>query len=307
MKLGFGTSQLGGQTIFAKKQVGMGPQKKSDSLKAIKKALINGINFFDTADIYGNGKVEKILGETLSSKRNVVICTKYGNRFYNKKYLFDISSNYLIESVENSLKRLRKTYIDILLLHSPPNNILMTKNYISTLNHLKEKNKIKTFGISCKSIESAKNFINKYDFIDYIEIIYNICDRRAENTLFKICSKKNIKIIARIPLVSGFLSLQNLNKKYRNDDSRKYVDKDFKEWIKKFHLKSKFLSQHSNNMISNALRFCFTNKSISVVIPGMRNVKQVNCNYKSFIKGPLSAKMVKKISKLPKFYPGWNV
>ena len=96
LKLGFGTSQLGGPTIFAKKQVGMGPQKKSDSLKAIKKALISGINFFDTADIYGNGKVEKILGETLSSKRNVVICTKYGNRFYNKKYLFDISSNYLI-------------------------------------------------------------------------------------------------------------------------------------------------------------------------------------------------------------------
>ena len=60
-------------------------------------------------------------------------------------------------------------------------------------------------------------------------------------------------------------------------------------------------------MISNALRFCFTNKSVSVVIPGMRNAKQVNCNYKSFTKGPLSAKMVQKISKLPKFYPGWNV
>ena len=236
-KLGFGTSQIGGASTFANKQVGMGKQRLSDSISSIKYAKKSGINFFDTADIYGKGKAEKLLGEMIGQDENIVICSKYGNRFRNNNYFFDTSTKYLINSFKSTCKRLKRNYIDIFLLHSPPEKISLSREYLNTLEKLIVKKKIRSFGISARSVDFAINYIKEFDFIDYLEVIYNIADRRAEDRLFELCEKKNIKVIARIPFASGYLLKINLQKIFNTNDFRSKTDKGFINWLKKFHEK----------------------------------------------------------------------
>ena len=254
-KLGFGTCQIGGPAKLGDKIIGMGNQKKRDSIEAIKVALNKGINFFDTADIYGQGKSEKILGEICKNKTNIIFCTKFGNRIKNKKIIFDTSVKHLVFSLDESIKRLNINYIDILLLHSPPKNIKLSKKFKNKILELKSEGKITYFGISFSTVNDAIEFL-KYDKnLDFIEIIYNLVDRRAERSLFNLCTKYNIKIIARMPFASGFLSKLNVNKKFESNDFRKYYNKDFINWIKKIHVDSKKLFAKNVNLAELSLRY----------------------------------------------------
>ncbi len=304
LKLGFGTCQIGGPTKFGKKQIGMGAQKRKDSIEAIKIAIAKGINFFDTADIYGHGKSEKLLGECIKNRNDIFICTKFGNRIIKGKYHFDSSPDYLIRSVKKSLLRLNQEYLDIILLHSPPSNIKLSKKFKETVLKFKNDNKINYFGISFSTINDAINFIKKDNTLDFIEIIYNLVDRRAEK-LFKLCKKNNIKIIARMPLASGFLSKSSFNKSFKPNDFRSNTDDQFLKWIKSIEKKIED-EFNSVDIRELSLRYVLSMDDIFVVIPGMRNKYQVINNFESFNKGSLSKVDIKKIEKLPICYDGWK-
>ena len=307
LRLGFGSFQIGGNTKLGNKTLNMGNQKIIDSHMALKEAIRLGINFFDTSDIYGNGRSEELIGNFINkSNKNFIVCTKYGNRIKNNKFFFDYSIKYTNISLKKSQKRLNLKCIDIFLLHSPPDDIVLDSLFKKNILALKKNNEIKAFGISCRNISSAVKFIKKYKFIDYIEVIYNIIDRRIENTLTDLCKKNNVKIIAKVPLASGFLSNKNLNNLFKKNDIRNNYDKDFIEWIRNMHLKMNFLKDKNNNLISKCLRFVLSNNNVAVIIPGMRNLNQVHHNYQSFKKGSLTKKDLTKINKLPKFFPGWN-
>ena len=90
LKFGYGTCPLGGVTLLGKKNIGMGKQSIEVSKKCLLHAYNKGIKFFDTADIYGNGKVEKIIGLTFKDKKDIKICTKFGNRFIKNKPLINL-------------------------------------------------------------------------------------------------------------------------------------------------------------------------------------------------------------------------
>lgn len=304
LKLGFGTCQLGGPTKLANKQIGMGSQKKKDSVQAIQTAINKGINFFDTADIYGNGRSEKLLGSFIKKKKDIFICTKFGNRYLKNKIFFDSSCKYLIKSVKDSLDRLNCKTLDIILLHSPPSNIILSSKFKNTVLDLKKKHKINYFGISFSTVNNALVFLKKDKDLDFIEIIYNIADRRAEK-LFKICKKYNIKIIARMPLASGFLTKASFKKSFKSNDFRSNIDTQFLEWIKFFE--QKIVNEFSEITLAElSLRYILSMKEIFVVIPGMRNKKQVLENFTSFKKGPLNKNDITKINKLPICYDGWK-
>ena len=304
IKLGFGTCQIGGPTKFGKKQVGMGNQKKKDSLEAIKIAISKGINFFDTADIYGHGRSEKLLGDLVGNRNDIFICTKFGNRIIKGKYHFDSRPEYLIKSVNKSILNLNKKNLDIILLHSPPSNIKLSKKFKETVLELKKKDKINYFGISFSTVNDALNYIKKDSTLDFIEIIYNLVDRRAEK-LFQICKKNNIKIIARMPLASGFLSKSSFNKSFKSNDFRSNIDEKFLKWIKQ--IEYKIDDEFKNINISElSLRYVLSMDEIFVVIPGMRNKYQVIDNLNSYNKGALSKLDIKKIKKLPICYDGWK-
>ena len=215
LKFGYGTCPLGGVTLLGKKNIGMGEQSIEVSKKCLLHAYNKGIKFFETADIYGNGKVEKIIGLTLNDKKDIKICTKFGNRFIKNKIVFDTSIEYFDYSLNSSLERLKRNYVDIYLIHSPSKYYVINSSLQKKIFKCLKIGKILNFGISCRTVEDSVNFINRYDFIKYIEVNYNILDRRAEDKLFDIAKKKNIAIIARAPFANGMIFKTNLVKKFK--------------------------------------------------------------------------------------------
>ena len=306
-KLGYGTCPLGGITLMGKQNIGMGPQSLNLSKKCLIHAYDKGIRFYDTADIYGNGKVEKLLGKVFSKKKDISICTKFGNRVKGNKIIFDSSVNYFTNSLNLSLKRLKREYIDIFLLHSPPEKINIDLTLEKKINQTLQSGEISSFGVSCRSCDDAIYYINNYEFIKHIEINYNIFDRRAEKKLFKLARKNNISIIARAPFANGMVFTKNLKKKFKNIDFRSKFDSDTKNWLKK---KIQNLNEKNKSFLklySIALRFCISNEYISVVIPGMRSIKQINDNVRYLKLGKISNKEIEKINnKIPSTYNKWK-
>src|SRR5215470_8725403 len=117
-EIGFGAWAIGGGAMIGKTAIGWGDVDDEESKKAIHRSLDLGINFFDTADIYGLGHSENILGKTVGDKKDVIIATKVGNVSRNEQFTVDYSKKYIVEACEASLKRLRRNVIDYYQLHS---------------------------------------------------------------------------------------------------------------------------------------------------------------------------------------------
>ena len=304
-KLGYGTAPLGSVTKLGKSNVGMGKQKFSDSLSSLQYAYDNGIKFYDTADLYGNGRVEKMLGSIFLKKYDIKICTKYGNRYYKNKIYFDTSSEYFNFSLENSLKRLKREKIDFYLLHSPPSDFVISNSLFNAINNAIKNGKILNFGISCRTVKDALKFRNNYDFIKCVEINYNLIDNRADNKLFNKIEKKDLFIISRAPFVNGMIFKKNLIKKFSKNDFRKEYDLNTKSWIgDQLNILKK---NYTNlNIDTFALLFCLSNKKIDMVIPGMRSIDQIKRNIFIAKKQKLNQKTINYIKKqIPLTYQGW--
>ena len=302
IKLGFGTCQLGGVTKIGNKHIGMGIQRENDSIKALNLAYKNGIKFFDTADVYGNGSVEKLLGKVFFKKK-VIICSKIGNKKIKNSFTFSFSEKYVIETLKKILKRIKKKTLSILLIHSPPKEFKLSENLFQFIKMLKKKKLIKHFGISFSTVSHAHDLLNNQRLsknLDYIEIIYNILDRRADR-IFKLSKKLNIKIIARMPYAYGFLVKKKFN--FSTNDFRKKTDKDFIKWVKKSQKK---LQKLNIPLAELSLRFFLNSKYLDYVIPGMRNENQVESNLSYFSKGKLNNKQLKFINNLPICFHKWE-
>ncbi|RMF22924.1 MAG: aldo/keto reductase, partial [Bacteroidetes bacterium] len=124
-RLGVGTWQIGGVTTWGGRPTGWGPTDPDEALQALRYALERGFNFFDTADAYGRGRSEELLGRAIreSGVEQVVVCTKFGSREDDRgRFFLDFSPAWLQSAVESSLRRLGRERLDILLLHSPPDD-----------------------------------------------------------------------------------------------------------------------------------------------------------------------------------------
>jgi aryl-alcohol dehydrogenase-like predicted oxidoreductase len=117
-EIGFGAWAIGGEAMVGQTAIGWGDTDDVTSVAAIHAALDQGINFFDTADIYGLGHSEELLGKTIGQKNGVIIASKVGNVSRNEQFTFDYSKEYIIQACEKSLRRLRRDSIDYYQLHS---------------------------------------------------------------------------------------------------------------------------------------------------------------------------------------------
>ena len=308
-KLGFGTLQIGGPTIFGGKQIGMGKVDQKQAINSINLAVENGINFFDTADIYGRGLSETILTKALGSRINdVIICTKFGNRELSEhKSSYDFSSHWLESVLNESLKRLRRDYIDIFLFHSPPDDFDWNQYDFTALEKLKDQGKIISYGVSCHSYRGAERLLN-FENISALEFIYNIIDRRIESKVLNHQNIKNKTTIARVPLCMGFLSGKYFKQfpNYNSNDFRSNIKKEHSDWIVESVRKLGFLNKLEGGISASAIRFCLSNDKISTIIPGMRNTEQVQRNLEAENLGPLSLTEIERIRYLiPDVHPDW--
>lgn len=282
------------------------------SKKAVHAALDAGVNFIDTADVYGFGHSEELIRRVLderSDKDKIVIASKAGNNFYpfigRPHAITPVNHDYSLEhlefAVEQSLKRLNVEILDILQLHSPDLEILERDEPWQALERLKNSGKIKHAGWSVQSFqETAQAHIleRHHNLIEVIQVRYNLLEREAENVLFPLALKYGTGVIVRIPLLFGLLSGKFTGKStFGENDHRKFnlSHEKLTAYLENFTSYQSVFDKYPNfSPAQLSLRFCIAHPACHVVIPGGKTEMQVLENivasdldfipYKTFIK-----------------------
>lgn len=309
-KLGLGTWQLGGPNMVQGKAMGWGEISEQESLSILATALESGIQFIDTADSYGKGLSEIIVGKALQAAtypQDIIVCTKFGNVYLpDGSTGQDFSAEHLHASVNASLQRLGRGHIDVLLMHSPPDNFDWEQYDPEPFEELVRRGLVRQYGVSSKSVYGAKRVMDA-GFGSVIEVIYNALDRRAEEIIFNHPDYLDYDMIGRVPLGSGFLSDRLLleDPQFGEDDYRSHMADRDKNWMLENARKLAFLAELPGGLSSNALRFTLQNSQIAVVIPGARSVAQVQSNVQAANLPALSQGYIQRIQQTVPSVPDW--
>lgn len=285
-EIGFGAWGIGGGEAAP----AYGTTDDRRSIHALQRAFELGINFFDTADFYGDGHSETLISQALGDHREeIVIASKVGLVDANGAQNF--SPGYIRSSAEGSLRRLQTDYIDLYQLHGPPIHLLEEEDsIISTLHDLKDSGKVREIGISVASPEDGLAAVTRFGF-RAIQVNFNLVDQRAlEIGLLDLCRQKGSGVIGRTPLCYGFLSgaYSAADKFQPNDHRSGRSPEQINKWTNANSLFAPVLSQESKQTQAQlALRFCLSYEAVSTVIPGMLSRCEVEENGLSSDLGPL--------------------
>lgn len=289
-EIGFGAWGIGGPAMAGNIPIGWGKVDDNESKKAILKALERGINFFDTADFYGLGHSEKILGEVLKSKWNeVILATKVGHELLpDGKINLNYSKNYILDACEKSLKRLQRDYIDVYQLHSARVEHLEKGKCIEAMEELKKQGKIRYWGISLNTYvpEPEMKFLAERNLGDTIQVVLNVINQIALDEVIPLAAKSNYGIIARMPLQFGLLTGKfSESTSFSPDDHRSFrlnqelLRKSLNELKPFFALAEKY--KVDPGLL--ALSFVMNHQEISTVIPGIKTEEQAILNARELI------------------------
>jgi aryl-alcohol dehydrogenase-like predicted oxidoreductase len=193
-----------------------------ESLAALHAALDHGVNFFDTADVYGDGRSERLLAQLRKERRETFhIATKAGRRLdphtaegYNRANITAF--------VDRSLKNLQTDAIDLLQLHCPPTSVYYAPEMFAALDDLVKSGKLRHYGVSVEKVEEALKAI-EYPGVKTVQIIFNIFRQRPAELFFTEAMKRHVGILARVPLASGMLTGKITHQsKFSPDDHRAF-------------------------------------------------------------------------------------
>ncbi len=262
-----------------------GVKDKEYGKKLLIKARDSGINFFDTADAYGDGYGEEILKETFGEDlKNLVIGTKVGYNFYehkrdgHKEHPQDFSERYIRYALENSLKRLGVDYIDLYQVHNPKMQHI-TDDLVDTLLKLKDEGKIKTFGGAIGPdigwIKESEALMKKG--ILNLQIIYSILEQEPALTIFKIGKEFGARFIVRVPHASGLLDgTANPQTIFPASDHRKFRKKDWMEKAWKALQKMRLTEEIKDMTLGQiAIAFCLEEESVVTVLPNFTKESEI--------------------------------
>ncbi|WP_077922165.1 aldo/keto reductase [Spirosoma sp. 209] len=296
LRIGLGTWQFGGPNVQNGRATGWGDIDEATAVQTVHAALEQGVRFFDTADSYGAGQSERFLKRALANRPDAIICTKFGNVLTPASQPQDFSPAYLHKAVEDSLDRLGRDRLDILLLHSPPDNFDWSTYDPAPFDQLIQAGKIGAYGVSSKSVYGARR-VMEAGFGSVLEVIYNALDRRAETVLFNTPEAGSYTFIGRVPLASGFLNPTYLTQEpsFPPDQYRHYLPDRDRNWLLTSVRSLAFLEELPGGLATSALRFCLSNEAVSVIIPGARNAHQVAANCAAEALGPLPDDILARI------------
>ncbi|NQS89661.1 aldo/keto reductase [Patescibacteria group bacterium] len=280
-EVGLGTWALGG---------GWGDVKESDAMGVLQEAVERGINFFDTADVYGNGKSEQLIGQVLkNTDQKIYVATKFG-RGLDPHISAGYTKDNLERFLDRSLKNLAVDRIDLIQLHCPPTDVYYKPEVFEALDSFVEQGKIQYYGLSVEKVEEGLKAI-EYPGVVSVQIIFNIFRERSSELFFEQCKKKNIAVIARVPLASGLLTgKMRLETKFPEDDHRNYnrdgkffdVGETFSGVNFEIGLKAveklKWIKPDDISCAQMALKWVLMHPEVSCVIPGAKNIKQLEEN-----------------------------
>lgn len=281
-----------------------------ESLAALHRALDLGVNFFDTADVYGDGHSEQLLARLRKERSEpFYIATKAGRRSsphvaaaYNRENL--------TRFVERSLTNLRVDALDLVQLHCPPTDVYYQPETFGVLDDLVAAGKLRHYGVSVERVEEGLKAL-EYPNVKSIQVIFNIFRQRPAEHLFKECLRRKVGILARVPLASGLLTGKlTRQQKFEADDHRTFnrhgeafdrgetfsgVDYDAAldavEALRPLVPRGSTLAQW-------ALRWILMEEAVTCAIPGVRRAAQVEDNLAASELDELPADVMKKVQQI---------
>ncbi|MBE3568645.1 MAG: aldo/keto reductase [Bacillales bacterium] len=291
--------QLGRSTLMVSK-LGLGCMSLDTDVKLaraiIEAALDEGVNYFDTADLYDYGENEKIVGQTLKSVRDqVIIATKVGNRWNDKKdgWHWDPSKSYIKEAVKDSLRRLGTDYIDLYQLHGGTMEDPIEET-IEAFEELKSEGIIRYYGISSIRPNVIRTYA-KHSDIASVMMQYNLLDRRPEEEALPLLHEHEISVVTRGPVAKGLLSTRWREKV----DASGYLNYSYPE-LKNVLSSIENYFQNTRTLTEAALQFNLSHPAVAAVVAGASSVEQLKENVRAVNRPPLSVEEYSFLKKMTK-------
>jgi aryl-alcohol dehydrogenase-like predicted oxidoreductase len=281
-----------------------------ESMKALRKAVELGVNFFDTADVYGDGRSERLMARLRKEcGQPIIIATKAGRRLdphlasgYNRKNLSAF--------IERSLVNLDTERIDLLQLHCPPTEVYYMPETFGILDDLVKQGKLQFYGLSVEKVEEALKAI-EYPNIQSIQIIFNILRQRPAELFFQEAKRKQVGILARVPLASGLLTGKiNRQTAFASDDHRSFnrhgesFDRgetfsgvDFETGLQVVQELKRLLPK-GMSLSQFALRWILMFEAVTCAIPGAKRADQAEENISAAGLPPIPDETMEKVKEI---------
>ena len=257
------------------------------SFAILNEAIANGITFLDTADVYGNGRSERLIGEFLKTKKTSIrIATKFGRNV--NVYPNSYSKDKLRQAIEDSIQRLGVESLDLLQLHCVPMDVLKQGAVFDWLRELKQEGLIQHFGASVETVEEGLLCMQQEGLLS-LQVIFNILRQKLVSELLPQAEEKGVGIIVRLPLASGLLTgkfhketvfMENDHRNYNRDGDafnvgETFAGLPFEKGVELTNFIKKDFLPDNLTMVQLALRWILDHKAVSTIIPGASSPKQV--------------------------------
>jgi aryl-alcohol dehydrogenase-like predicted oxidoreductase len=309
-EIGLGCSGIGGSVFY---------KDDRESARVLNRAFELGINFYDTADTYTNGRSEKLIGSAFKDRRSqIIIASKVGmlpSSLYRlgktllpvlrpirrviepwkstlkkvSKHRQEFSSLHVKKSIEQSLRSLQTDYLDLYQLHSPPSWVIEQGEVFETLDLLKHQGKIRFYGISAKTISDAILCL-KYPNISSLQVVFNLLEQEAVRELLPLAQRKGIAIAVRVLLARGLLT----NK--MTVQTGPTINRNQLQIARAKVEELSFLANKKRALSQAALQFVLCHSQVSVVIRGTSKVKHLEDNIKALEAPTLTKEEIEKIA-----------
>lgn len=295
-EVGMGTWELGGRE--------WGDISEKEAIDLLRYAFEKGVTFYDTADQYGGGRAERLLGEAFSALGNrVVIATKLGYELDSDGWIsqgrevpaFNASRNYIRQAVEGSLTRLKRDAIDIYQFHAPPPAEMWDEAF-GTMEELKSEGKTRFYGLCLGNETQALKAIAETG-ISSLMLTYNILNQDMAQPVMETATEKGIAVVARQPLSSGLLSGQlNADTVFAENDYRKTWPREkFLADLERVEQIKRIIGDKARSLPQAALKFILAHPAVCCVIPGMMTPAQVDDGVATSGASPLPAAILEKL------------
>ncbi len=280
-EIGFGAWAIGGS---------WGTVSEEDAVAALHAAIDDGVNFIDTADVYGDGRSERIIGRVVKERpEEIHVATKLGRRLSPH-----VAEGYTPEAMEGfidrSLGNLNVDTLDLVQLHCPPTQVYYQPEVFDALERFVAKGKVRHYGVSVEKVEEAIK-ATEYPGVKSVQIVFNMFRRRPAELFFQLATEREVAILTRVPLASGLLTgKMTRDSRFPKDDHRSFnidgsafdrgetfAGVDFETGLEAVE-RLRELVPEGVSMAQFALRWVLSFPAVSAAIPGAKNPEQAHGN-----------------------------
>ena len=277
---------------------------------ALRKAIDLGVNFIDTADVYGDGRSERLVGQLLKERsEHIFVATKAGRRLDPHTATGYTKAN-ITAFVERSLRNLDVDALDLVQLHCPPRAVYDDAAMFAALDDLKHDGKIRNYGVSVETVEEAIAAM-RYPGVATIQIIFNMFRLKPAEQVFPLAKQNNVGILARVPLASGLLSGKMTRDRHFDADDHRVTNRhgeqfdrgetfsgvDFETGLKAAEELKQYVPAGAT-LAQLALRWILMFDAVTCAIPGAKTPEQAEANARAADLPPLSAETMRAVQEI---------